>query len=383
LCSANAEVSAPILFFHPCYFERQSGTRRLLDYLESQPLWSHATSRFFDSRWYIEKNSAALATNENPLQHFWRIGFDRRLDPSPHFDMQFFSRAIARDHVDRKHYAYEYLCQDDRNVLQSAAELEQRQSEFYASIRLETLKMSERRKPFLLFVQSGRDFIPDFDYTTAIFDTPINYYDESARIPDEVDYVFRQRGFKVTTVRKILEVCPDVLLGYESALLLDDDVAIRQDQIETLFLTQEKHRLDLLQASLSEDSSCFFPVLRQPLAGKGLRPISAIEVMMPLISRRALQEFGWVFKEGISGWGVDALLSTEIRRRFGNTVALLSDIVCVHLRAIDTSRGAFYKFLRGHGIEPTVEAGKIALKFSINDKMSAVHFLEATPLADR
>jgi hypothetical protein len=104
---------------------------------------------------------------------------------------------------------------------------------------------------------------------------------------------------------------------------------------------------------------------------------------MPLISRRALQEFGWVFKEGISGWGVDDLLSTEIRRRFGNTVALLSDIVCVHLRAIDTSRGSFYKFLRGRGLEPTVEAGKIAMKFGINDKMSAVHFLETTPFADR
>jgi hypothetical protein len=366
----------PNPFFHPPYFERRSGTRRLVDYLEAQPLWGHAISCFFDSRWYIEKNSASLATNENPLQHFWHIGFDRRLDPSPHFDMQFLARAIARDRVDRKNYAYEYLCQDDRHVLLNAAELEQRQSDFYASIRLETLKKSERKRRFLLFVQSGREFVPDYSYATAIFDTLINYYDESAHIPDKVEHVFRQSGSKVTAVRKILEADPDVLLGYESVLLLDDDVTIAQQQIETLFLTQEEQRLDLLQAALTENSSCFFPVLRQPLAGKGLRRITAIETMMPLISRRVLQECAWVFKEGISGWGVDTLLSTEVRKRFGNTVALLSDVVCFHARAVDTSAGAFYKFLYRHGIEPTIEAGKIAMKFGINDKMSAVHFLD-------
>jgi hypothetical protein len=50
---------------------------------------------------------------------------------------------------------------------------------------------------------------------------------------------------------------------------------------------------------------------------------------------------------------------------------------------VNTSGGAFYQFLRRHGIEPTVEAGKIVMKFGINDKMSAVHFLEAAPLSDR
>ncbi len=374
----------PNPFFDPACFERQSGTRRLLDYLEKQPLWSYPASEFLDSRWYIDKYSAHLATSENPLRHFWLKGFDAGYDPSPRFDMQFFLRAIARDRADRKEYAYEYLCQNNHDIPLNIAELEKRQSDFYASIELQILnKTTEPKRRFLVFLQSGHDFIPEYDFGTAIFDTLINYYDESTRVSDEVQYVFRQKGSKATAVRKILEVCPNVLLGYDSVLLLDDDVVISQDQIETLFTTHEDHRLDLLQASLSKSSECFFPVLRQPLAGKGLRPISAIEIMMPLVSRRALRECGWVFKEGISGWCIDTLLSAEVRRRFGDTIALLGDVVCLHVRAVDASAGAFYKFLRQNGIEPTVEAGKIAIKFALNDKMSAVHFLEDVAMANR
>jgi hypothetical protein len=64
-----------------------------------------------------------------------------------------------------------------------------------------------------------------------------------------------------------------------------------------------------------------------------------------------------------------------VRRKFGNTIALAGDIVCSHLRATDTSNGKFYQFLARYGLEPTVEAGKIAMKYKLNDKMSAVYFL--------
>src|SRR5579871_4960673 len=89
----------PNAFFDPDFFARQSGTRRLIDYFDDQKLWGHPTSPYFDSRWYIEKHAAELATNENPLRHFLLTGFDRGYDPAPCFDMQFFRRAIARDHA--------------------------------------------------------------------------------------------------------------------------------------------------------------------------------------------------------------------------------------------------------------------------------------------
>ncbi len=370
----------PNAFFDPAYFERRSGTRRLVDYLDQPPLWAYPTSDYFDSRWYIEQHSAKLATSENPLQHFWRKGFDEGFNPSPRFDMQFFLRAIARDRTDKRDYAYEYLCACGPDAPVNVGELEKRQSEFHRTIELDILKrISAPQRRYLLFVQSGRDFVPEYDYKAAVFDTLINYYDESARVRDEVQYVFRQNGTKTTAVKTILERCPDILLGYDAVLLLDDDVAITQEQIQTLFVARDKHRLDLLQASLTEDSECFFPVLKQPLAGAGLRPLSAIEIMMPVVSRRALQECGWVFKECISGWGVDTLLSAEVRKRFGDTIALLGDVVCRHARCVDISHGALYALLKRHGLEPTIEAGKVAMKFGLNDKMSAVYFREGQP----
>lgn len=364
----------PNPFFDPSYFRQEAKTNRLVDYLRQMHLWRYATSDYFDSRWYTERYSAFLGTTENPLQHFWVKGFDKEHHPSPRFDMKFFSRAIARDLSNIKEYAYSYACMCRPELPLNITELEIRQREFYSNITLETLKrISAPRKRFLVFIQAGCDYDPNYAYEGAPFDILINYYDNSSHVGN-VQYVFKQKGTKTTAIRKILEVCPDVLLNYEAVLFLDDDILISPDQIEVLFETCAKHGLDLLQASLSEGSECYFPILKQPLAGTGLRPLSGIEIMMPVVSRRALRECGWVFSESISGWCVDTLLSAEVRKRFGNTIALLGDVVAVHPRPVDTTNNAFYKFLAEHGIDPRVEAGKIAMKFRLNDKMSAVDF---------
>ncbi len=364
----------PNPFFDPAYFKREANTSRLVDYLRQMHLWRHATSDYFDSRWYIETYSACLATTENPLQHFWCKGFDKEYRPSPRFDMKFFLRAIARDHSNRKEYAYQYACLCQAEMPLNIKELEARQRKFYDNIEFNIIKrITAPQRRFLVFIQAGHNYNPNYVYETAPFDILVNYYDDSTRVGD-VQYVFKQKGTKTTAIRKILEVCPEVFLEYEAVLFLDDDIVISQAQIGILFEVQTEHKLDLLQASLSEDSECHFPVLKQPMAGTGLRPLSEIEIMMPVVSQRALRECGWVFKECISGWCVDALLSAEVRKRFGNTIALLGDVVAIHARPIDTTNNAFYKFLNEHGISPTVEAGKIAMKFGLNDKMSALDF---------
>jgi hypothetical protein len=364
----------PNPFFDPAFFKRQSGTARLIDYLRDMYLWRYPTSDFFDSRWYTEKYSAELATTENPLQHFWTKGFERDNRPSPRFDMIFFRRAIARDQANIRDYAYEIASMPYADMPQNSAELEARQRAFYDAIELKTLKRSAApEKSFLVFIQAGRDHDPHFDHQSAAFDLLINYYDASTHIGD-AQYVFAQKGTKTTAIKKILDLCPEILLAYEAVLFLDDDIIISQTQIDALFATQAKQQIDLMQASLSEESECYYPILKQPLAGQGLRPISGVEIMMPLISKRALAECGWVFGECVSGWCVDMLLSAEVRKRFGNHIALCGDVVATHPRATDMANNAFYKFLGAQGIQPRVEAGKIAIKFGINDKMSAVDF---------
>jgi hypothetical protein len=365
----------PNPFFDPAFFRRRAKGARFVDYLRSPALWVHPTSALFDSSWYVEKYSSAIRTTENPLQHFWRIGFDKGFRPSPRFDTEFFIRAIARDQYDPRDYAYDYCCAASTDMPLNVRELEKKQADFYQSIALETLRridLPQRR--FLVFVQAGDNFGKTIKESVS-YDTLVNYYDASTELGG-AHYVFRQRGTKTTAVRKLLEECPEILLGYEAVLFLDDDIVISSAQIDSLFAAFDAHKLDLLQASVSEDSECYFPILKQPEAGQGLRPLSGVEIMMPLVSQRALRECGWVFREGISGWGVDILLSAEVRRRYGNrAIALLADVVAVHARATDTSNNMFYKFLRERGIDPRVETGKIAMKFNLNDKISRIHFL--------
>jgi hypothetical protein len=94
--------------------------------------------------------------------------------------------------------------------------------------------------------------------------------------------------------------------------------------------------------------------------------------MMPAISRRALRECGWVFKEGVSGWAIDFLLSAQVRHRFGNKIALARNVIARHGRPTDAARGAFYEFLRKHGIDPNSEAACIAWRHGVDDSDRAI-----------
>lgn len=384
LSSGEARGLRPNPFFDPGFFEEQAGTRHLVDYLFDMNLWRHPTSDFFDSRWYTEKYAADLLTTENPLKHFWTKGFDKDFRGSHRFDTQFFKRAVARDRKDPKAYAFSFAAAPHDQAPLNMAELEALQHAFAEAIELKILKRADRPdKRFLVFIQAGHDYRPPYDLKAASFDLLINCYDTGAP-PADAHYVFAQKGTKTTAIRKILDTCPEVLTGYEAVLFLDDDIVIAQGDIDSLFATQAEHGLDLLQAALSEDSECYYPILKKPLAGSGLRVISGVEIMMLLISKRALLDCGWVFSESISGWCVDALLSHEVRKRFGHKIALLADVVARHPRATDTANNAFYRFLAAHGIDPRVEAGKIAMKYNINDKMSAVDFriIDPAELAD-
>lgn len=64
--------------------------------------------------------------------------------------------------------------------------------------------------------------------------------------------------------------------------------------------------------------------------------------------------------QGMHKWMVCRhFAGAEVGKRFGDTIALLGDVVRVHMRSVDTSHGALYTFLKQHGLEPTIEAGKL------------------------
>jgi hypothetical protein len=374
LVAGEARGYLPNPFFEPSFFDRHAPGKRLVDYLRDPALWQIPTSNYFDPHWYVRTHGRNVLADQSPLENFWKKGFDAGLNPAERFDTLFFRRAIARDTRDKKDFAYRYLSEVDPAAPLNAIELADVQKRFYDSINLEVLKYSEvPTSDFLLFIQAGRNF-PTRIFKDAPFDVLVNFYEHPS--PTDAHYLFHQPGTKITAIRKIMERFPELLLKYRAVLFLDDDVELSPAQIERLFETHASHGVDLMQASLSATSSCFYPTLKQPMAGRGLRYLTGIEIMMPLISRRALQACGWVFNEGISGWGIDILLSAEVKRKFGNTIALLGDVIAIHRRSTDTKNNDFYRFLSRHGINPTVEAGHITLKFGLKESPGFIHFGE-------
>lgn len=361
----------PNPFFDPAYVAEQTGGRGLAAYLRDAALWDVAPCRQMDAAWYRAQSMTAVR-RVSPFVHFWRHGFAEDARPSAGFDLAFFKTAVAFYRPDKCEYAFECFSAPVVTVPDNEAELRQRQEAFYATLTMNVARRLDRpRSRYLVFIQASGDFVNPHRGGRS-FDVLLNYYDGSSNHDEAADYIVGQRGTKTTAIRKLLAEAGDIMFAYDAVLFLDDDVEITTAGIDRLFALFTERRLDLAQASLTQESSCAFAILKQPLAGNGVRGLTAIEIMMPVVSRRALEACGSAFSEGISGWAVDFLLSAEVRRRFGDRIALIGEVVAKHERDIDLSEGAFYRYLRSHGIEATTEAGRIAERFGVEVSAQAI-----------
>ena len=193
----------------------------------------------------------------------------------------------------------------------------------------------------------------------------LNYYHESEVHP-KADIAVVQQGTKTTSIRRLMELRPDLLLRYQAVLFLDDDVEIDAEGIEALFRAMTSEKLDLAQPALTADSSTAYPFLKRPSARPGVTRVSSVEIMAPALSRRALESAKWAFAESVSGWGSDLLLGPAVRAAFGpNSVGIIGSVAVRHAAPVDLRAGAYYAFLRRYGVDPGHEANRIAIDFGV------------------
>ena len=147
-------------------------------------------------------------------------------------------------------------------------------------------------------------------------------------------------GTKSTAIAKLLEARPDLLLRYDAVLFLDDDIVLSSPALSRFFAEMDRSGLDLAQPSLTADSTCVWPVLKQPAVGPGVRLINAVEIMMPAATRFALSEPGGRSARAISGYGVDLLLGHEVVDRLGGKAGVIGTVVAVHEKPIDDATAA-------------------------------------------
>ena len=211
-------------------------------------------------------------------------------------------------------------------------------------------------KRALVVLQAGRGLPRDpwLDCGHREWDLMVNYYDAVGFRPGLGDYVLFQKGTKFTAMWNLLRHFRAVLQQYDHVLFLDDDVETTCQDLNRLFRACRLHGLDLAQMTLTDASFCNWDALFARKGGSGVRKVSAVEIMMPVFSRRALSWVAPSLSRSVSGFGLD-LAWGKIVRDAGGRVAVLDDVSATHARPVNQAGGAYYRYLRRHMINPKAE----------------------------
>jgi len=367
----------PNAFFDPDTFRSRSNiarnaSRGLLElYLARSEPNAPSPSAEFDHGWYVSQNPDWARSHPHPFLHFLERGLRAGRRPRADIDVEFvrdITRGVKPRSLEEASFrVFDHaLTEGEMGPPLNGQELRARQDRFYADGRLRI----EREAPhpardLLVFVQCGAGFDAAYLEEPRNYDVLLNYYGEGSVHP-KADIAVLQAGTKTTSIRRLLELRPDLLLRYQAVLFLDDDVEIDAPSIEALFRAMAAENLDLAQPVLTADSATAYPFLKRPSAGAGVMRVSSVEIMAPALTRRALECAKWVFAESVSGWGSDLLLGPAVRSAFGPTsVGVIGSVAVRHTAPVDLKAGAFYTFLRRYGVEPAHEANRIAVDFGV------------------
>ena len=351
----EAQDAHPCAFFNPAHLRATAPHKRgnlFAAFLRGGAVLPACAQ--FDPAWYHAR--IPTASRLSPWLHFQKFGIPARLDPSPAISLRFIEDAYCDKPAQLPRQLYEILARQGNNPLPplTLAALERTQARFRAQIELTIHRqLPQRRHRNLVFVQTAGGHPASIEHGRH-YDLMLNHYAATTAGRD-ADYVLTQRGTKVSAINKILQQHPDLLLRYDHVLFLDDDVEMHAPAINELFSIMAREQLDLAQPALTPDSISAFPSLLTQPGGAPIRRFNTVEIMAPALSARALARCGWVFGSGISGYGVDLLLGSEVRAQFGNTVALINNITARHTRPPDKQGGAFYRFMTASSIDPMAE----------------------------
>jgi hypothetical protein len=367
----------PNAFFDPSYFRAhaniaQDATRGLLEaYLAHPEPNAPSPSAEFDHGWYVSQNPDWARSHPHPLLHFLEHGLHAGRRPRADIDIEFvrdITRGVKPRSLEEASFRVfdRTLSEGEMGPPLNREELRARQDRFYAAgqLRIER-EAGHSDRDVLVFVQCGRGFDAAYLAEPRAYDVLLNYYHESDVHP-KADIAVVQAGTKTTSIRRLLELRPDLVLRYQVILFLDDDVEIGAEGIEALFRAMSAEDLDLAQPALTADSATAYTFLKKPSVGPGVTRVSSVEIMAPALTRRALECAQWAFAESVSGWGSDLLLGPAVRSACGpNSVGVIGSVAVRHAAPVDLRAGAFYAFLRRYGVDPGHEANRIAIDFGV------------------
>jgi len=334
-------------------------------------------SRLFDSDYYVSRNPDVLESGLKPIHHYILEGAKKRYDPSP----LFCSKTYMINHKSALDIPNPLLDFLNKNVdaypgaYKNGDVFRRIQKKYYDTITINDF--ADRRKeprPWAVFLQYGPGAICDQWLThndNRPWDLIVNKYQDVDISDFSTDIeILQTASTKSVGIHNLITHYPAIVDNYDYLLLLDDDLLTTEDDITRLFKTATAHSLQLAQASLTEDSTFSWPVFFKK--GSGVRQVNMVEIMMPLISKSALEIMKPLFNYSVSGWGVDFVGSYLVREKLGGRIGVIDDVSVTHAKQILIEDSAFYTMLYDARICPIVELRMMKKRFGVHAKTEAI-----------
>ena len=334
-------------------------------------------TRFFCTDWYAWQNPDWSRQFSTPYLHYLNVGRIEGRDPSPFVDVTRY-HGIMGDVVSQKDI-YDSILSGLRapmlGVYDGVDDLRKCQKEFMSGVALLAHRASVPNvtRPALVVCQAGRNkLIDDWAHSAdREWDLFMNYYDATGLRHGLGEYAVFQKGTKFSAMKLLLDRYPEIFGAYEHILFLDDDIATTAQALNDLFAACQRDALDLAQMSLTRGSACNWPHLFSRNGVDGPRKVSAVEIMMPVFSRRALRWIAPTLGQSISGFGLDLVWGQLVGKR-GGRIAVLDGISATHLRGVDQAGGAYYSYLRRHGVNAKAELWTLLKAYGASRDMVTV-----------
>ena len=254
----------PNAFFDPNHFRAHANipkdpSRGLLEtYLARAEPDAPSPSAEFDHSWYVSQNPDWAHGHPHPFLHFLERGLRAGKRPRADIDVEFvrdITRGVKPRSLEEAAFRVfdRSLSDGEMGPPLNRQDLRERQDRFYADGQLRIEREAARpNRNVLVFVQCGKDFDAAYLEEPRTYDVLLNYYREGTVNP-KADIAVLQAGTKTTSIRRLLEFRPDLILRYQAVLFLDDDVEIDTSGIEALSRVMAAEKLDLAQPALTAE----------------------------------------------------------------------------------------------------------------------------------
>jgi hypothetical protein len=313
----------------------------------------------FDSEWYLNDSSTVRETGVDPIEHYLLHGIQEERNPTPLFNTSIYAKSFGIPKED----AFIHFVESGRlyapGAYRSAEILVTAQKRYQEGLSMKCIReVRNEHQKYAVYFQCGSGSIHErwLGSSSRNWDLIVNHYDQTyvGKIPCNVEFLQTgaNPGTKFTSFAMLLSNWRNLIASYEYILLLDDDILISENDINRLFSISSEMSLNCAQASLTPDSFCAHPVVKNA-GGSGIRYVNAVEIMMPMLSRNALNLGGHFFSQTISGWGLDMAICKYLGDQ--QKVAVIDNVIAQHTKSINLEEGAFYKMLRKAYIYPEIE----------------------------